>query len=337
MKRFNLTFRGFALIASTMFVSGQQCDLPSNVQFLVNIPGYESVESLYCFSDATVQGFLDYAVGLAIEKESTSPGFIEGCFFQLLPNFQNEIAQVSYPECPPPGEPSPLSLLSTAIEPTYFLNDGFLYSLTQAYGDGAWCVNFDICNRDDFTDYMIGATTFFSQGFGGEYYITSFQTFKKSCFENILNPLTCSDETISDCDNKLLLDVTIGSDEPFSMAICDDECNESTSKSPDVLNILSYANTKSDRFCLPEGTTTSAEYSSRAFELDKYCDAEEIKARDGNCIKAKSSKASKTEKVKSSKGAKDQKAKSSKGSKSEKAKSEKAKSSKGLKRRAVRD
>jgi len=337
MNKFNLTSKFLALFASAVLVSGQQCTLPFNVAIFVAIPGFESIEPLYCFSDVTTQDILDAALGLALEKESTSPGFISTCGFQILPNIANDLALTSYPECPPPGEPSPLTFLTTAIEPTFVLSGGGLYSITYSIGDeddgvyGVWCVNFDICNRDDFIDYMIPATTLFNQDLIGDEYITSFQTFTQSClYTGLYNlsvpPLTCSDETIFDCDDKLLLDVTIGSDEPFSMVACNDECNAAAS-SPDVLDILSYFYTTRSLFCLPEDTSISVEYSSRAFQLDEYCEAEEIKARDGNCVNAKSTKEAKA-KAKSSKGPKDSKSgKSSKGPKDSKS----GKSSKGPK------
>lgn len=318
MKIFSVTSKIVALLASTVLVGVKgQCDLSDIVKTFIAIEGFESIELLYCNSDDNGKAFVDFALELAFAK---GEGFIGSCLWQILPNFENHIKGFMYPECPPPGETGILSSLTDAIEPTYFLDDGGLYSYSQDVTGASWCLNFDICKRDDFIEYMIPVTTAFNQDWFEGRHITNFHATTASCFKSLQEPLTCSDKKISECDNKLLLDTTIGSDETFSIAICDDECSTSDNKS-ELADITSYFLTERNCFCQPQGTTTSVEYSSEAFQLENYCEANAIKARNGRCTKrSKCAKASKGGKMKSSKGSKNVKAKKSKGSKSAKSK-----------------
>jgi len=287
MTIFSFKSKIVALLASTVLVGVRgQCDLPVAVAYFAAIGGFESVAPLYCSSDDATKAFYEYALGQGLARGES---FIATCMWQILPNFQNHVQGLMYPECPPAGETGALSSLTDAIEPTYLLDDGSLYSYKGALDGGfldgvSWCLNFDICKRDDFIEYMTPVTTAFNQDWFDGRQITSFHATTVSCFKSLQEPLTCydKDETISECDNKLLLDTTIGSDEPFSIAICNDECGVSVNKSQ-VANIASYFLTERDCFCLPQDTTTSVEYSSEAFQLENYCEANAIKARDGRC------------------------------------------------------
>jgi len=330
MTIFSVTSKIVALLSSTVLVVVRgQCDLPPVVETFAAIPGFESVGLLYCYSDDGQKAFLELALEQAL---AAGEEFIASCAWQILPNFQNQLSGSMYPECPPPGETGMLSHLTDAILPTYLMDDGTLYSYAQGPNGSlsgvSWCLNFDICKRDDFIDYMIPVTTAFNQGGEGGWdedrSITNFHATTVSCFKSLQEPLTCSDETISECDNKLLLDTTIGSDEPFSIAICNDECSESVNES-EVANIASFFLTEKDSFCLPQGTTASVEYSSEAFQLENYCAACAIQARDGRCTKrsncVKASKAPKAAKAdKSSKAPKaDKSSKAPKATKAPKA------------------
>jgi len=320
---------------NTLFVTVRgECTISDVVETFAAIEGFADVATLYCDADNAgddeIKGFLDYSLGLAL---TTGPEFIATCAWQILPNFERDIARTPYPECPPAGESAPLSFLTDAIEPSYSFNDGSLFTYLQ-YREttkepyrGAWCLNFDICDRGQFVEYMIKVTTAIesTEDYFEGLTITSFQTTTVACFESLRNPLTCSDKAISECDNIFLVDATVGSNEPFSIAYCGDECSTYPNSTLEVEKITSYY--VREELCLPyDPNPVSTKYSSEVFQLETYCEADvsatfaKIRKTDktAKCIKSKKSKA---KAGKSPKGPKAEK--SSKGSKSEKNKKNK--------------
>lgn len=111
--------------------------------------------------------------------------------------------------------------------------------------------------------------------------------------------LYCSGESAPVCNNTQLIEVKLGDDAPFEVAICDDsDCLDSLGE-PFTVSILADGFGKNP-FCLPEETTFPREitdviitYSEKAFNLSDYCSVAAASGRTGRCKTPKAGKSTK--------------------------------------------
>jgi len=152
--------------------------------------------------------------------------------------------------------------------------------------------------------------------------------------------LYCSGDNAPVCSNTKLLEITLGDDDPFEVAVCDDnDCFDSVEEIDDLVPIFVSGLNPRNTFCIPEEsyrgefTEVFAEWSTKDFNLVDYCSVAATSGRTGMCKMPKSSKKTWSKSAKSSKASK--KSKSAKSSKASK-KSKSAKSSKAVRRKKLR-
>lgn len=113
--------------------------------------------------------------------------------------------------------------------------------------------------------------------------------------------LYCSGESAPACDNTKLIEVKLGDDAPFEIAICDDnDCLDSLGEAF-TLSIVADG-FGSNPFCLPEETfprditDVIITYSEKAFNSSDYCSVAAASGRTGRCKTPKAGKAGKATK-----------------------------------------
>lgn len=104
----------------------------------------------------------------------------------------------------------------------------------------------------------------------------------------------CSGERV--CSNTKLIEVKLGTDAPFEIAICDDnDCLASLGDVPPKylegwLNEVERSKTKQNRYCLPkekyrqELLSVDITFSEKEFNLTDYCSAAAASGRIGRCV-----------------------------------------------------
>jgi len=107
----------------------------------------------------------------------------------------------------------------------------------------------------------------------------------------------CSESApISICGDSFLVDVSLHSDKPFEVAVCNDGCEGEFSK---LLKVFACG-CGDNPFCLPEeDTPVSVAISKHAFDSTKYCSEKAAKKRSkaSYCKVTKVTKSTKAQKV----------------------------------------
>jgi hypothetical protein len=102
----------------------------------------------------------------------------------------------------------------------------------------------------------------------------------------------CSGESAPACSNKKLIEVQLGTDAPFELAICDDnDCLASLKNTRPLANFIDgYFPSNANTFCVPEGSSYRQEFISiettileKDFNLSDYCSAAAASGRTGLC------------------------------------------------------
>jgi len=115
--------------------------------------------------------------------------------------------------------------------------------------------------------------------------------------------LYCSGESAPVCNNTKLVEVKLGVDAPFEVAICDDNDCLASVGTPLSVSILADGYGPNP-FCLPEEKNYPREltevlitYSEKEFNLSDYCSVAAASGRTGRCTTSKSPKSPKSPKA----------------------------------------
>jgi len=292
--KLSLPTKMFASLAISAGVVKGQCDLPFSMEMLNALDS--TVGPLYCsLPTPELKKFIEFAVdsALAVDPQPTYD-FVKTCFPGVLRSFEALLQGVE-PSC---------TASQTAIAPYASISNGIQEGLLSY--DTLFCIDPD-CDFTNLKQYLgaiilrgnaaIRGGTLEEQGYSvTESFIPTTECLYGLSAGVLDSEIFCS-ESAPICGDLFLIDVSLHSDKPFEVAVCNDGCEGEFSK---LLKVFACG-CGDNPFCLPEeDTPVSVAISKHAFDSTKYCSEKAAKkrAKASYCKATKSTKAQKAGKNK---------------------------------------
>jgi len=283
---------------------------------IANLPPFlAAVKEQYCILPSADADLFKKLVE-AILKADPTYAFFGTCLPDLVKGMQHQQSEAAYKEALGPckvddREGTAYSRLECEDNKTKLLTFSRLTSPVRTTVNpwDLYMCKLASCDTDTLNKVLTSIyLDYFEAGGDNDWRLENFKpiatyTPTMECYFQIAKPirdteLYCSGVSAPVCSNTKLIEVKLGDDAPFEVAICDDnDCLDSLGE-PFTLSILADGFGENP-FCLPEETIPREitdviiTYSKKAFNLSDYCSVAAASGRTGRCKTPKAGKATK--------------------------------------------
>lgn len=270
------------------------CELPQNVQTLVNIDAaFAPIGQLYCapFTPCEQQGLLNAAAGIALDISQVDETFLPFCLPQVFSNYNAPDNQ----ECPETA-PTAITTFFKFERTSENYHEKGAYFATGSFGQ-EWCYNTTIpCSRDSLNDFYNRSSAYefeLTPGLGQISYHTIIGA--QCAYDNLYlvrDPEAFCSESPPDCTDIGLVDVTFADEDTVTLAYCRDGCIDDNAftdiTDDDILEVLegyivNVGDESQDPFCLSSHhefiDNPVVALSESSFDKDSYCASEKAALR----------------------------------------------------------
>jgi len=306
-----LTKIAASLFIAAKAVKGQQCDgMPDSIASLPDAY-FSAIKQTWCdllVSDPTggEATLFTLMVGAALVADPSGAFFstclqdvIDGMKFQQLEQYYTaqgiELEGPAYSRYQCDDTKTKVEVLSTATNDNWrangfrqFVNPWLLYVCKSASCDTD-TLN-QVLNSITLEYYTLGGNPYPEGTIISDTVTPSVECYRNQIGYSIINSeLYCSGESAPVCSNKKLIEVQLGTDAPFELAVCDDnDCLASLGDTRPISNLADGFG-PSNPFCLPvesyraEFSTIEITILEKEFNLSDYCSAAAASGRTGRC------------------------------------------------------